>query len=205
MEVKGLEIPMHEPRAKKGLGLSYATSIRGGCHMQAFHDPDVERNNVAPEIGIVKSLDRHDTSRDKVEMIRRSQDWVAVTNSLLLCTSPGWFGFNYTRPAFLAEALNAVTGLNRTVDDLMIVGERANNLCRCFNAREGMTRKDDYLPARFTEEPLPDGPSKGQKISTRELEDMLENYYDLRGWDKKTGNPTWKKLQELDLEFAAMT
>lgn len=205
MEVKGLEIPMHEPRAKKGLGLSYATSIRGGCHMQAFHDPDVERNNVAPEIGIVKSLDRHDTSRDKVEMIRRSQDWVAVTNSLLLCTSPGWFGFNYTRPAFLAEALNAVTGLNRTVDDLMIVGERANNLCRCFNAREGMTRKDDYLPARFTEEPLPDGPSKGQKISTRELEDMLGNYYDLRGWDKKTGNPTWKKLQELDLEFAAMT
>lgn len=200
MEVKGLEVPMHEPRAKKGVGLSYATSIRGACHMQAFHDTDVEQENVAPEIGISKALDRHDTSRDKVDMVKRSQDWVAVTNSLLLCTSPGWVGFNYTRPTFLTEALNAITGWNFKVDDLMIIGERINNLCRCFDAREGTSRKDDYLPPRFIEEPLPDGPSKGQRISREELEDMLNNYYELRGWDKKTGNPTKEKLEELDLE-----
>lgn len=202
MHVKGLEVPLHEPRAKKGLGLSYATSSRGACHMQAFHDPDVERDDVAPEIGISKALNRHDTSFSKVDMIKRSQDWVAVTNCLLLCTSPAWVGFNYTRPIFLCEALNATTGLHFTVDELMVIGERANNLCRCFNAREGMTRKDDYLPPRFVEESLPDGPSQGQRISQKELEEMLDNYYELRGWDKQRGNPTKEKLEELGLEFA---
>ena len=202
MHVKGLEIPLHEPRAKKGLGLSYATAPKGACHMQAFHDPDVERDDVAPEIGISKALHRHDTSRNKVDMIRRSQDWVAVTNSLLLCTSPAWVGFNYTKPTFLAEAINAITALKLTVDELMIIGERANNLCRCFNAREGMTRKEDYLPPRFVEESLPDGPSKGQRISKEELTNMLEDYYELRGWNKETGNPGREKLKELGLEFA---
>ena len=203
VHVKGLEIPMHEPRAKKGLGLSYATSVRGGCHMQAFHDTDTEAANAAPEIGISIPMDRHDTSRNKVDMIKRSQDWVAITNSLLLCASPGSVGFNYVKPSFNAEALNAITGWDMKVEDLLLAGERMNNLCRCFNAREGMTRKDDYLPPRFTEDPLPDGPSKGQRLSKEQLEDMLDNYYDLRGWDKRTGNPTEAKLKELDLGFAA--
>lgn len=202
MEIKGLEVPMHEPRVKKGLGLSYATSIRGACHMQAFHDPSFEQENIAPEIGISKALNRHDTSRKKVKAIKLSQDWVAVTNSLLLCTSPAWVGFNYTRPAFIIEALNAITGWKFKPSDLMVVGERINNLCRCFNSREGISRKDDYLPPRFTEDPLPDGPSKGQRISKKELENMLNEYYELRGWDKETGKPTKQKLKELDLEFA---
>jgi aldehyde:ferredoxin oxidoreductase len=203
MEIKGLEVPMHEPRAKKGLGLSYATSVRGACHMQSFHDTDYEGDNAAPEIGFTKGLNRHDTSRDKVDMVKRSQDWVAVTNSLLLCTAPAWVGYNYTRPSFLVETLNAITGMNFTVDDLMIVGERINNLCRCFNVREGNTRKDDYLPRRFMEDPLPDGPSKGQRIPKEELENMLDNYYELRGWDTKTGIPKQEKLKELGLEEAA--
>ncbi len=199
VEVKGLEIPMHEPRAKKGLGLAYATSPRGGCHMQAFHDPEFEAPNLAPEIGITLGLDRHDTSRNKVDIIRRSQDWVAITNSLLLCTSPGWSGYNYTKPTFLTNAFDVVTGWDLTVDDLMHAGERITNLCRCFNAREGVTRKDDTLPPRFTEDSLPDGPSKGQRITNEELQSMLDNYYDLRGWDKTTGNPTSAKLRELGL------
>lgn len=202
VEVKGLEIPMHEPRAKKGLGLSYATSPRGGCHMQAFHDPEFEAPNLAPEIGITLGLDRHDTSRNKVDIIRRSQDWVAITNSLLLCTSPGWSGLNYTKPAFLTSAYNAVTGCDLSVDDMMRAGERINNLCRCFNVREGFTRKDDTLPPRFTDDPLPDGPSKGQRVTKEELQSMLDNYYDLRGWDIATGIPTSARLKGLGLEFA---
>jgi aldehyde:ferredoxin oxidoreductase len=200
MEVKGLEVPMHEPRAKKGLGLSYATSVRGACHMQSFHDTDCESDNAAPEIGISKGLNRHDTSREKVNMIKLSQDWIAVTNSLLLCTAPAWVGFNYTRPTFLAETLNAITGLDFTVEDLIKIGERTNNLCRCFNVREGITRKDDYLPKRFMEEPLPDGPSKGQRLPRQDLERMLDDYYELRGWDKKTGIPSAEKLKELGLD-----
>ncbi len=202
VEVKGLEIPMHEPRAKKGVGLSYATGNRGGCHMQAFHDTEFEMRDLAPEIGITKPLDRHDTSREKVDQVKKSQDWVAVTNSLLICTSPAWTGFNYTRPAYLTEALNVVTGWNLSVNDLMTIGERINNLCRCFNSREGITRKDDYLPARFTDDALPDGPSKGQRLTKEQLEDMLNNYYELRGWDRNTGLPTQGKLRELGLEFA---
>jgi aldehyde:ferredoxin oxidoreductase len=204
VEVKGLEIPLHEPRSKKGLGLSYATSVRGGCHVQAFHDPEFEGGNAAPEIGITKAVHRLDTSRDKVEIIKLSQDWVAVTNSLLLCTSPGWIGFNYSRPAFITEALNVITGWDYTPSELMIIGERINNLCRCFNAREGMTRKDDYLPPRFTEDPLPDGPTKGQRIPKEELETMLDIYYELRGWDKTTGNPTPQKLRELNLDWVKL-
>lgn len=203
MEVKGLEVPMHEPRGKKGVGLAYAISARGACHMQAFHDTDTEAENVAPEIGISKGLNRHDTSKDKVDMVKKSQDWVAVTNSLLLCTAPAWVGFDYTKPTFLVETLNAITGMNFTVNELMTIGERMNNLCRCFNVREGTTRKDDYLPPRFTEEPLPDGPSKGQRITNEELQKMLDNYYELRGWNKNTGIPNREKLIELGLEHAA--
>ncbi len=65
-----------------------------------------------------------------------------------------------------------------------------------------MTRKEDYLPPRFVEESSPDGPSKGQHISEEELTNMLEDYYELRGWDKETGNPKREKLEELGLEFA---
>jgi aldehyde:ferredoxin oxidoreductase len=205
LEIKGQEVPMHDPRVKKGMGLSYATSNRGACHMQSFHDTDLEAPNAAVEIGISKPLDKHDTTRDKVDAIRRSQDWVAVTNSLLLCTSPAWVGFEYTRPAFNVEALNAITGWNMTVDELLLAGERMNNLCRCFNAREGMTRDDDYLPPRLTEDALPDGPSKGQRLSRETLSDMLDNYYELRGWDRVTGNPTEVKLKELGLDFATVT
>lgn len=203
MEVKGLEVPMHEPRGKKGVGLAYAISSRGACHVQAFHDTEVESENVAPEIGISKALNRHDTSNAKVEMVKRSQDWIAITNSALQCTAPAWIGHEYNKPSFFAEALNAVTGLNFTVNELITIGERMNNLCRCFNVREGISRKDDYLPRRFIEEPLPDGPSKGHRITNEEFQNMLDNYYELRGWDKATGIPKRKKLVELDLKRAA--
>jgi aldehyde:ferredoxin oxidoreductase len=201
-EVKGLEVPMHEPRAKKGVGLTYATSVRGACHMQSAHDTELEIPNAMSEIGISKPLDRHDTSREKVDFIRRSQDWVATDHSLLICTAYGQTGLTYLKPAFLTDALNAITGWDFKVEDLMIIGERANNLCRCFNAREGITRKDDYLPPRLTEDTLPDGPSKGQRIPREELERMLDDYFELRGWDTKTGVPTQQKLKQLGIEFA---
>ena len=202
LEIKGLEVPMHEPRVKKGMGLSYATSLRGACHLQSFHDTDLEAPNAAPEIGISKPLAKDDTTRDKVDAIRRSQDWVAVTNSLLLCTSPAWVGYQYVRPGFDIEALNAITGWSVTVGEVLLMGERMNNLCRCFNAREGLKRDDDCLPPRLTEDPLPDGPSRGERLTRDQLKEMLDNYYELRGWDRITGNPTAAKLKELGLEFA---
>jgi aldehyde:ferredoxin oxidoreductase len=85
--------------------------------------------------------------------------------------------------------------------ELAKIGERAFNLCRAFNIREGFSRKDDTLPERLME-PLPDGPYKGQRITYEELQLMLDNYYAIRGWDRN-GIPTPMKLGELGLDFVA--
>jgi len=203
VEVKGMEIPMHEPRGKKGLGLIYAVSNRGGCHVQSMHDPDLEAPNMAPEIGITTPMNRLDTSREKVLAMKKTQDFVAITNSLVLCECIYWFGGVNYKPADLVELLNAVTGWDYTVEELMTTGERINTLCRAFNIREGITRKDDYLPRRFME-PLKGGPTDGQLITKEELSSMLDNYYDVCGWDIKTGIPTKAKLDQLGLTFVEL-
>lgn len=198
VEVKGLEIPMHEPRGKKGLGLMYAVSNRGGCHIQSMHDPDFESPNMAPEIGISTPLSRLDTSRAKVEAMKKTQDYIAMINSLGLCQCIYWYGGVHYRPADLVEIVRAVTGWEYSVQEFMVTGERINTLCRAFNVREGITRKDDHLPPRFME-PLTGGPTDGQRLSQRELDQMLDDYYTICGWDLATGIPTKAKMNELDL------
>ncbi|MBU4190484.1 MAG: aldehyde ferredoxin oxidoreductase C-terminal domain-containing protein, partial [Candidatus Thermoplasmatota archaeon] len=96
------------------------------------------------------------------------------------------------------ELLNSATGFDFTEEEYMKTGERIWNLTRMFNVREGITRKDDTLPPRFMNEPLPDGPAKGQKITKETLDRMLNEYYDLRGWDEN-GIPKKEKLDELGL------
>ena len=180
---------MHEPRGKKGLAVMYAVSNRGGCHMQSMHDPDIESPDMAPEINITKPLNRLDTSKEKVLALKKTSDWTAVINSIGLCSNIYWFGSVYYRPIHQLEIINAVTGWNLSVDDYMKTGEMINTYCRAFNVREGITRKDDYLPARFME-PLIGGPTDGQKISKQEIDSMLDNYYEICGWDPITGIPT---------------
>ena len=200
VEIKGLEIPMHEPRGKKGLGVMYAVSNRGGCHMQSMHDPDIESPDMAPEIGISKPMHRLDTSREKVLALKKTSDWTAMINSTGLCSNIYWFGSVYYRPVHQVEILNAVTGWDLTVEEFMTTGERINTYCRAFNVREGITRMDDTLPARFME-PLVGGPTDGQSISPDELNSMLDDYYEICGWDKETGIPTKERLKELGLGF----
>lgn len=86
-----------------------------------------------------------------------------------------------------------------TAEQVEKIGERVNNLGRAFNTREGFTRQDDTLPERLMKEPLQAGNSRGQVISREELNTMLDEYYEARGWDKKTGTPTRSKLEELGL------
>ena len=121
VEVKGLEIPMHEPRGKKGLGIMYAVSNRGGCHMQSMHDPDLESPEMAPEIGIIKPLNRLDTSKEKVLALKKTSDWTAIINSVGLCSNIYWFGSVYYRPIHQLEILNAVTGWEFSIDDYMTI------------------------------------------------------------------------------------
>jgi len=200
VETKGLEIPLHEPRGKKGVGLSYATANRGGVHTECGHDTDFERANVVPELGIVKPVSRF-SWEDKVDIIKKTQDLAAVSNSMILCRFTSFPTYRPTTVTDLVNVVRYVTGWDFTVEEFMRVGERVNNLGRMFNAREGMRRKDDRLPKRFSE-PLLKGTSEGQKIPPDELNRVLDEYYALRGWNKQTGVPTLEKLKELDLGFA---
>jgi aldehyde:ferredoxin oxidoreductase len=200
VEVKGLEIPMHEPRGKKGLGVMYAVSNRGGCHMQSMHDPDLESPDMAPEVGISKPLHRLDTSMEKVLALKKTSDWTAMINSTGLCSNIYWFGSVFYRPLHQVEILNAVTGWDFSVEEYMDTGERINTYCRAYNVREGVTREADTLPRRFME-PLIGGPTDGQAISQEELDSMLDSYYEICGWDKKTGIPTKERLNRLGLGF----
>jgi aldehyde:ferredoxin oxidoreductase len=198
VEVKGVEVPMHEPRGKKAVGLMYATAARGAVHTDAAHDTGFERPNVAPEIGLIKAYSRKDIE-GKPKITVRAQDATAIQNSLVLCS----FTSNITfRPATIADYikwLGAITGLEYDVCELMTVGERINNLARVFNVREGISRSDDYLPPRFATNML-SGASAEQTIPKQDLDKMLNEYYSLRGWDQKTGEPTAETLRRLGLE-----
>jgi len=98
-----------------------------------------------------------------------------------------------------ADLVGAATGLKFTGAEIQRIGERLNNIARLFNMGEGFTRKDDTFPKRLMTEPIKAGASKGQLISQRDLDEMLDEYYAERGWDK-SGAPTPAKLKELGLK-----
>ena len=204
LHVKGMELPMHEPRGKKGMGLTYATSDRGATHLQVYHDDSFENeDNVAPEIGIDSSLvpqDRLETGPRKVKLVKIGEDLMGLYNSLVVCRFTFYPAGISIRT--LMTIFKSVTGWDASPMELLLVGERSFNLTRAFNAREGFTRKDDTLPKRIME-PLPDGPIKGEAYPANTLERMLDLYYDYRGWDKDRGWPTKRKLEELGLETVA--
>lgn len=103
----------------------------------------------------------------------------------------------------LASVINAVTGMDITVDDLLTYGQRRLNLLRAFNAREGIGRERDTLPKRLYDDPIEDGPSAGRTLDRDTIADAIQTYYRLAGWDPETGNPTRSTLEELDLEWVA--
>ncbi|MGQ9542800.1 MAG: aldehyde ferredoxin oxidoreductase family protein [Candidatus Bathyarchaeia archaeon] len=188
LHVKGLEIPMHDPRAFKGLGLQYATSHRGACHLRGlvYH---VEQGERIPDLGIHKRYQRF-TFEDKAFPVIAVQNWHDVLDSLIMCK------FAMIPPASVLAILNMVTGWDLKLEELIMVGERTYNLKRAFNLLCGSGRSEDTLPKRFLEEPLKDGGCKGEVV---ELDLMLDRYYEARGWNSN-GFPTRMKLHELGLE-----
>jgi aldehyde:ferredoxin oxidoreductase len=206
LHIKGQEVPMHEPRGKKGLGLSYAISNRGACHLQAEHDDVWEAEEwLDPKIGFDKTIsprDRLDAGKSKALIVKIAGDLWALEDCLSICKFTAWpeGGIKVGR---LAEIVNAATGWEFDESDLMTVGERAFNLCRAFNVREGISRRDDVLPERLME-PLTEGMYKGQAIPKEALDAMLDCYFELRGWDVETGVPLERKLKSLELDFAAL-
>lgn len=180
MHSKGLELPGYLPNAAKGIGLGYAISERGGCHLHG-----------APLTELLGGADPRTTTH-KAGLVKVVQSETEVIDSAILCY---FVSFGITLKE-IYDMINPATGFGyASPKELAEVGENIITLTRLFNIREGLQRKDDTLPDRCLKEPLADGPAKGHTV---DLEPMLDEYYNLMGWDKE-GAPEKKMLQELGL------
>jgi aldehyde:ferredoxin oxidoreductase len=200
LHVKGQELPMHEPRGKKGLGLHYALSPTGADHMEADHDPTFEDlgriDKGLGSLGLHEPVDRFDLGPKKVRAFFYTQQAWSLYNCIGMCDFVG-MPINPLKLEDLRDYINAATGWNTTVFELLKVGERSNTLARLFNLREGITAQDDTLPERMFA-PLQNGKLQGKSIEREEFAEALKLYYQMAGWDGD-GIPTPGKLAELDL------
>lgn len=188
MSVKKQEMPAYDGRAVQGMALEYATSNRGGCHVRGYL--------TSPEIlGIPLKTDPLVTE-GKAELLKLFQDLTAMIDSSDICL---FTTFAIGLPE-ISNMLRGATGLELSDEEILQIGERIWNLERLFNIEAGFTRVDDTLPKRLLKEPLTSGPAKGK---VAELEVMLEEYYQVRGWDEY-GVPTEEKTEELSIEAKAM-
>ncbi len=186
MHVKGLAFAHYEPRGFHGIGLGFGTSSRGACH-------NVGGWTIRDEL-ITGRYDRFAT-KGKGLLVKILQDNRAYVDSLGICTVVrGAMGFNDTPTG---QVMECVTGYNFN-PDLMTIGSRICTLERLILNREGITRKDDLLPRRIMEEPLPEGIARGRVITPEMYGEMLDEYYRERGWDEN-GAPTEETLQSLAL------
>src|SRR5215207_6842 len=190
VQVNGLEVAYHDPRGVSGMALSYATSPRGACHNQSDYF-FVDWGHTHEKLGITY-FDRHGHA-EKSANVARHQDWRTVFNSIVMCI------FANTDPELQVKLINAACGLDWTIGDMMLCGERGWNLKRAINNRMGLTRANDRLP-KALRKPFPDGGSAGY---TPDIESMLVAYYQHRGWDAETGKPSREKLSELGLDDIA--
>jgi aldehyde:ferredoxin oxidoreductase len=188
---KGQEFAGYDPRGEQGMGLAYATSNIGASHMRG--DPAY-----IEILGVPKLVDPL-TWENKPKLVKEWQDVFAVFDASGVCV---FFSVrNYVtptediRPVGLVRLLNAATDAGYDLNALVQAGERIVNAERLFLVKAGFSRKDDSLPLRILQTPLPDGPAKGRVC---ELDKMLPLYYALRGWDND-GRPTDAKLSELGL------
>lgn len=203
MHVKGQEVPLHEPRGKKGLALSYALSPTGADHMEAPHDPFLETigiqgTDLAP-LGLYEPLDRMDFSFRKVRAYYTLQLLWGTYNVIGMCT----FAATPTGPIKLPQLVDfysAVTGWSTSLWEMLRLAQRASTMYRVFNLREGLGPEDDRLPQRFFE-PLGNGPLQGEKMDPAQFDDARRLFYELSGWDPQTGAPTRARLIELGLEW----
>lgn len=191
IHVKGMELPMHDPRAFYSLAPAYATSSRGGCHLQALSHI-YARSVTMPEIGVHEVLDRH-TVEGKGALVAPAQDLMCLFDSLKQCK---FVLFGGVKLSHMTEWLQAITGWDVDNDEMVTIGERISNLKRLYNVRLGVSRKDDTLPPRILVHRFEEGGAAGKLPP---LGRMLADYYRARGWTEE-GIPTPEKLRELGLE-----
>jgi aldehyde:ferredoxin oxidoreductase len=180
MSVKGQGIPAYDPRGMKGMGIAYATSNRGACHLRAY--------TPASELGLISLSSDPLEWKGKGELTKLLQDIHAFSDSLDLCK---FSAFAEGAEEYAAQ-YSAMVGVPFTMDDVLVTGERIYNLERHYNNLAGFGEGSDYLPQRFLEEPSTMPGSEGHVC---ELDLMLEEYYTARGWEN--GVVPESKLREL--------
>jgi len=199
MHVKGQEVPMHEPRFKRALGIGYAVSPTGADHMHNLHDTILTvkgpRFDNLASLGILEPLPLEDLGPRKVRAFIYFVHWRVLDNCLLLCDFLPWDYIEKT------SIVRAVTGWNTTAWELMKIGERVTNMARVFNIREGFKREDDWLPERFFH-PKTSGALSKTSIDPEKLRNAIDTYYKMMGWDEE-GVPIREKLEELDIGWVA--
>jgi aldehyde:ferredoxin oxidoreductase len=207
LHVKKLEVSAQDPRAQKSVGCTWAISVRGADHLRSLTTVDElgYRDVAAERFGPDKVdwvCDRL-SERYKGYIVKDQEDLFALVDSVIMCKYgtmwPPMYYFD-----FIAKLLYPLTGIREfgDVKYLRLVAERIANLKRCYNLREGVGKESEVLPKRFTEEPMPTGPSKGHVCN---LEPMLREYYESRGWDFESGLPYEETLERLGLDYVAET
>lgn len=187
MHVKGLPLAAYDPRGFYGNALTYGTSSRGACH-------NVGGWSIRDEL-LSDKYDRF-AVEGKGELIKSIQDTRGYIDSLGICTVVR-SGYGFTdKPK--GKVLEYLTGYNFT-PELMTIGERVYNLERLIINREGRFRKDDMIPVRLRTEKMPEGQAKGHVVSDEIYNTMLDEYYEVRGWDMD-GRPTKERLYELGID-----
>ena len=216
MQVKGLEYAMHEPRGKYGVGLAYAVGPTGADHLQHEHDGAFDPlltgysheadepglfSKAAYPLGILEPVESLSIGPKKVQLFTYLQHWWSLFNCLEICI----FTFapvRVYRVPQIVDIVNAVTGWETSLWELMKVGERGTTMARAFNIKHGLTKEDDRLAER-TYEPLLAGAMKGNKAPKEEFLKAIPMYYEMMGWDRNSGIPTYGKLAELGIPQVA--
>lgn len=205
MHIKGQDL--YEPlRSAKGWGIGVILSPRGGGHMRgapAFEFYGKVNQEEGEKYYGVRTAGDRKTYEGKAKLITFMENFKAVVDSMGICyLLTCWRSPYLIGPGDLASLFEAATGKSLSGSELMKIGERIHNIEKAFNVRVGMTRKDDKPPERFFQ-PIKSGPAKGERLEKEKFKKVLDEYYELRGWDKETGLPTRVKLQEVGLKEVA--
>ena len=188
LAIKGVEVTGYDLRCLKTAALGFAVSFRGADH----------NRHGAYAFDVKGKVNRLIAERGRGKLVRDMEDVYNLIDSFIVCKFSR--GTYYKELEDMAKLYTLVTGFEMTPSLLKTAGERINNIARLFNVREGLGRKDDNLPYKVMNEPIPDeGPSKGAFVSQAELDLLLDDYYESRGWTMK-GVPTEEKLKELGME-----
>jgi len=204
MGVKGLPMTSVDSRLTIPYALAFAVNPRGGDHL---HSEIICQFGATPEhVEIAKKVSGSQKGviplsfEGKIKMVKYHEQVCCASDSLGVCFFHT-LSSHRVSPDILASLFETATGIPMSTEKLLHACERIISLERVFNIREGLTKKDDTLPRRVFEEEIPDGPSKGLKLSEGEFNKLLEEYYDLHGWDSD-GIPREETLANLNLEFA---